>query len=70
MPHVRIREGLERTRVDFREEPRLEREARRIRLERDEPSGLGDDAATGGQLASEDFAEQALALPLLGVRAR
>ena len=56
--------------MDLREEPRLERKARRERLQGDERSVLGDDAATGGQLASEDFAEQALALPLLGVRAK
>ena len=64
---VRIGERLECPCVYFREQPRLEREARRVRLERDEPSVLGDDAPSGGQLASEDFAEQALALPLLGV---
>src|SRR5207249_3543149 len=60
---VRIGERLERPCVDFREEPRLEREARRVRLERDEPSVLGDDAPPGGQLASEDSAEQALGPP-------
>src|SRR5439155_26767469 len=43
-PAVRIRERLERTRVDFREQPRLEREARRERLQGNERSVLGDDA--------------------------
>src|SRR5437899_1994864 len=68
-PAVRIRERLERTRVDFREQPRLEREARRERLQGNERSVLGDDAPSRAQLAPEDFAEQALSLALLGARA-
>ena len=56
--------------MDLREDPRLEGKAGGERLQRHERPVLCDYASLGGQLAPEDLAVQALALPIRGVRAQ
>src|SRR3989442_6788161 len=56
--------------MDLREDPRLEGKAGGEWLQRHERPVLYHDSSLGGQLAPEDLAVQALALPIRGVRAQ